>query len=109
MKKFEGVALHPKQVSPDKTTMVGVWLGRQISPREREILMSLNASSAPGHIGVRINSTSSAVMYLGRIANETTARKMASLLSEAVAAVTGAHIIRQQLPNYMAVSRALAA
>ncbi len=105
---FRGIAMHPAHVSPDKATMVGVWFRGEITPRQRELLMTLNASSAPGHIGVRADYTSSAVTYLGRIKDKEAARRMAAFLAESVAVVTGVRSIIRQLPDYRAISRALA-
>ncbi len=106
---FCGVAVHPAYVPTQKPTMVGVWLGMEISPQQHRKLMELNATSAPGHIGVRTGQGKTSVMYMGRILAPKTARQIALELSNAVAKVTGAHSILQQLRNYHEVSNALAA
>ncbi len=108
-KTFDGVAVHSAHVTPQKPTMVGVWLGERISPQQRTELMKMNATSSPGHIGVNAGENSTAVMYVGRILAPKTARQIAIELADVVAKVTGTRIILQQLPNYLAVSRALAA
>lgn len=106
---FSGVAVHPAYVAPGKTTMVGVWLERKVTRRQRQEIMQLNDSYKPGHIGVRTSDNGTAVMYLGcNISDAKAARKLAASLVRSVKAVVGATAILRQLRNYSEVSRALA-
>ncbi|MBI2025318.1 hypothetical protein HYT04_00825 [Candidatus Kaiserbacteria bacterium] len=70
--------------------------------------MRLNENLALGHIGVRVGNSGTAVMYLGPISDEKAARKLAASLVRSVAKITGVTSILRRLPNYRAVSLALA-
>lgn len=105
---FDAVAVHPKRIRPGEPTMVGVWIKRQVPLEQQTKLMRLNETCNPGHIGVRTGKLGTAVMYLGPASDTKAARKLASSLVKSVSEITGATSILRQLPNYKAVSRALA-
>lgn len=104
---FEAVAVHPKRIRSEDVTKVGVWVRRDITSQQRERLMSLNATSAPGHIGVRTGVGGTAVIYLGRIRDVRAARKIAISLLKSVKTIIGVGSVLQELPNERAVGLAL--
>ena len=110
MKKqnFAGVAVYPAHVPKNVRPLVGVWIAAPVSDEQRQRLMDLNASCAPGHIGVRSSTDGTVVSFAGKLPTTFTPRKMAIKLSNAVAEVTGLHSVLRQLRSYAQVSRALA-
>ena len=109
MKKcFEGIAVYPARVETNRATAVGVWIRQDISPRQREEIMVLNKMCVSGHISVRSGVGGTAVMFIGRIGSPTSARKLALYLIKLVAETTRVRSVVRELPNYRAVSRALA-
>ena len=107
-KRFEGVAVYPARVMPNKATAVGVWMRQDISPHQRKELMMLNEMCVSGHISVRTGMKGSTVMFIGRISSPRIARKLALFLAKSVAEMTRTRSVLRELPNYRAVSRALA-
>ncbi len=110
MKKrnFAGVAVYPAYLPRNLRPLVGVWIAAPVSNEQRERLMELNVSCAPGHIGVASHADGTVVSFAGTLPTTFTPRKMAIKLSDAVAEVTGLHSVLRQLRNYGQVSRALA-
>jgi len=108
-KNFAGVAVYPVRIPRIGTTLVGVWLGRDITPDQHQKIFNINNThDIPGHIGVRTDVSGTMVMYAGWVGNWKRARIVAAFLSRVVAEVTGAQSETRPLSDYRSVSRALA-
>lgn len=107
-KNFEGVTVYPAYVPKGMRPLVGVWLAYPLTPDERTRLLELNANFAPGHIAVQTDGQKTAVKFVGKLPKDGTPRKVALELADAVKKLTGMSSIERQLPDYHAVSRALA-
>ncbi len=108
-----GVAVYPDFIPPSGKVHVGVWVERPMSRTQCAELMRLNDTAGLGHVGVcRVGFGNSKVSYIGPAARretdrDTTPKKIAARLAQAVQSVTGTRIIVRRLPNNQAVSRAL--
>lgn len=105
---FGGVAVYPAYLPKNCRPLVGVWIAAPVSDAQRQRLMDLNATCAPGHIGVRSGADGTVVSFVGKLPATFTPRKMALRLSNAVTEVTGLPSVLRQLRDYAQVSRALA-
>jgi len=104
---FAGVAVFPAYTPKNVRPLVGVWIAPRISVAQHQRLMDLNATVAPGHIGVSSSAGGTVVSFVGKLPATFTPRKMALKLSTAVAEVTGIQTVLRQLRSYSQVSRAL--
>jgi hypothetical protein len=106
-KSFEGVAVYPREIPPNKHAVVGVWSRRDITERQLRQIKAHNALIDIGAIGVSTGVKGTAVIYIGPIKNVRTARKIALFLLKLVVVATGARSIVRDLADVTAVRRAL--
>lgn len=107
-KSFSGIAVHPDHVTPGKPTIVGVWFGFRLSAEQRRLVYALRKSCSSGAIGLQETRSGTSIKHVLRVADSKSAREAAKALVREVAQITGARSILRKLPNYRAVSRALA-
>lgn len=110
---FEAVAVHPEAVSKEKKdgTMIGVWIGWEVSPAQAKKLKAVTTDVPPGNLGVFIDKKThtTTVTCLTRAKDQRGGRDMLGDVVRVVKEITGARsVLVRRLPDHLSVSRALA-
>ena len=110
---FGAVVVYPEAISPKERGVVGIWLGQVVPPRLRRKIMELNSHPdfVLGHIGVGVDPktrTTRVWFAAAHIRNQASAKKAAIALRRAVCKIAKTTAFLVELPNYRAVSKALA-
>lgn len=109
MRYLDGIGVRASNdVSILTPTLVGIRFGHLLPKEQCTRIRKLH--SGPSHIAVQENkSGGTSILCTIRVASEEEARDTLAILAMLVTSITGAESIICELPDYLSVSRALAA